>query len=102
MRYKAHELLEDQRSVDEKRGTRKERGYDANHYRLRKLIMHEQPLCPMCRDEGSLEPAIELHHIDGNPWNLDRTNLIMLCSRCHSKETVLHQGGFGRPPISSN
>lgn len=70
---------------DSKRQSRSKRGYNSSHYRLRKMVMAEQPICAA---EGCSEPGIEMDHIDGNPWNRDRSNLQMLCKRCHSEKTA--------------
>ena len=35
--------------------------------------------------------ATEVHHIDGNVYNLDESNLEPLCHECHSRETAKGQ-----------
>ena len=82
------------KQADSKRGTSKERGYGANHRKLRKIVLAEEPLCRHCKQEGRLVPATEMDHIDGNVYNLERDNLQGLCKSCHSKKTVKEQGGF--------
>jgi HNH endonuclease len=39
-------------------------------------------LCEICKT-NKFE---QWHHIDGNPGNNDRSNLMMLCAECHTKE----------------
>ncbi len=84
------------RVYDRDRPPRSKRGYDRAHYRLRKLVMAEQPLCVACEKAGRIEPGIEMDHIDGDVMNKDRDNLQMLCKRCHSRKTAREQGGLGR------
>ena len=85
---------ERQKRADSKRGTAKERGYNARHRKLRKIVLSEEPLCRYCKEKGKLTQATEMDHIDGNPYNLERENLQSLCKSCHSKKTVKEQGGF--------
>jgi len=82
---------------DKRREKTTARGYGGNHRRLRKLVMAEQPLCPVCQAEGIIKEATEMDHIDGNAHNLERSNLQMLCARHHRIKTNREQGGFGRP-----
>jgi len=79
---------------DRDRPSSSTRGYNRNHYRLRKMVMADQPLCLLCEAEGRIVPGVELDHIDGDPWNLERENLQMLCKKHHSVKTVRKQGGF--------
>lgn len=39
--------------------------------------------CPFCH--GTDVGCFQIHHIDGNPANHSRRNLILLCPTCHSK-----------------
>jgi hypothetical protein len=41
--------------------------------------------CPFC--EGQEVGHFEIHHIDENPANNDKINLLLLCPTCHSKIT---------------
>lgn len=54
--------------------------------KLRALLQQEiKSSCPFC---ASHEVAhFEIHHIDENPSNNDKANLLMLCPICHSKIT---------------
>ena len=42
-------------------------------------------VCTWCNSYRSICPyvALSVHHIDGNPYNNHRTNLIVLCNSCH-------------------
>ena len=82
------------REYDRDRLSPSKRGYNRNHYKLRKMIFNEEGgLCRKCREEGRLQAAAELHHKDGNAWNLERENLIPLCKSHHSSITNKTQGG---------
>lgn len=60
--------------------------------KLRALVLAEQPLCPECNERGILEPATEVHHIDDDPTNNDRSNLVGLCKPCHTRHTLRDMG----------
>ena len=81
---------------DAKRGTSTQRGYGVGHRKIRAIVMKEEPLCRHCKAKGIRTPGTEMDHIDGNPHNIDRDNLQMLCKSCHSKKTIKEQGGFGK------
>jgi len=51
----------------------------------------------MCRAEGIIKAANVVDHIDGNAWDNSEGNLQALCVSCHSRKTVLEDGGFGKP-----
>ncbi len=67
--------------------------------KVSKLYLIEHPLCVMCNREGRLTPATEVDHIipHGGDVKLfwDSNNWQGLCKSCHSKKTVLEDGGFG-------
>lgn len=73
---------------EKKKPSIRKRGYDKNHFKLRTIMLHEQPLCAVCG-----QPATDLDHIDGDPFNRERKNLQMLCKACHSLKTNREQGG---------
>lgn len=60
--------------------------------KLRALVLAEQPLCPECKERGILEPATEVHHMDDDPTNNDRGNLVGLCKPCHTRHTLRDMG----------
>jgi len=51
--------------------------------RLRREKMYQPKKCKWCRKQ----PSQEIHHIDGNPRNNKRDNLIALCGTCHNRVT---------------
>ena len=48
----------------------------------RTLVSLDGP-CQLC---GEKEKRREIHHIDGNPFNNDLTNLMRLCYTCHKAQ----------------
>lgn len=77
------------------RPTTTERGKGAEWRRIAAAFLAVHRLCqiPGCR-----RPATCVDHIV--PWPIgsnDLSNLQALCQSCHSRKTVLRDGGFGRP-----
>ena len=66
---------------------------------LRRLKLSSNPLCELCEKAGLVVSANQVDHITsiqagGDAASLD--NLMSLCTPCHSRKTVLKDGGFGR------
>lgn len=84
------------------RASRHERGYDSRWSKFAKSYLLRHPLCVMCKDRGRIVTATCVDHVDGlgprGARGFDETNLRALCARCHSRKTVLEDGGFGRKP----
>jgi 5-methylcytosine-specific restriction protein A len=59
--------------------------------RLRRLVLSEQPLCPLCRAAGEYVASTDVHHVDDDASNNLRSNLVGWCHSCHSKETRRNQ-----------
>ena len=76
------------------------RGYDNRWRKIRAAQLAMEPLCRMCLAEGKYTPATDVDHIiphRGNPRLMyDVDNLQSLCHSCHSRKTVLEDGGFGK------
>jgi len=51
--------------------------------KTRKELTTRPRKCKWCRKQ----PAQEIHHINGNPRNNKRDNLIALCGTCHNRVT---------------
>lgn len=66
---------------------------------IRRRYITAHPLCEMCRREGRITPAAEVHHIlplaDGGTH--DPENLMALCKPCHSRITATEGGRWGKP-----
>ncbi len=75
---------------DERRGSSRQRGYDARWERLRAMHLASEPLCRMCKQAGRTTPAVLVDHItpinDGGAI-LDDRNLQSLCRSCHDDKT---------------
>lgn len=75
---------------DRYRGSRQERGYDADWERFRKWFLSIYPLCLDCRIAGKVQMATDVHHLhklaDGGA-RLDPDNCMALCHSCHSVRT---------------
>ena len=89
--YCLKHLSEKYRQEDANRSSSNERGYDYQWHKLRNYILAKEPLCRKCQAEGLVMIATEVHHIDGNVYNLDESNLEPLCHECHSRETAKGQ-----------
>lgn len=79
----------------EQRPSACKRGYNRNWQRLRLLVLRAKPLCEDCQANNKLTAASEVDHRDGNVRNLEESNLVPLCKSCHSRKTVLCDGGLG-------
>ncbi len=87
---------------DERRGSSRQRGYDARWQRVRAMHLAAEPLCRMCVQAGRVTVASMVDHImpirDGGEV-LNDDNLQSLCERCHDAKTAsdlaARRGGVG-------
>lgn len=83
-----------------KRSSAAARGYDADWRRLREAHLSVFPLCAVCRETETIEPATDVDHIQPTSIaphrRLDPSNLVSLCHSCHSRKTAMEDGGFRR------
>lgn len=71
---------------DQVRGSAAARGYGRRWQALRKLVLHEQPICEM---PGCGMMATDVDHIlaKAKGGTDERGNLRALCHACHSRKT---------------
>ena len=79
-----------------KRPSRSKRGYGRAWQRIRAAHLASKPLCADCKAKGLTVAATCVDHVDGDSFNNDPGNHRSLCSSCHARKTVVHDGGFGR------
>ncbi len=80
------------------------RGYGGRWQRLARMFLRRHPLCA---DPFGIHAAgrgvVAAECIDHivplrRGGSNDESNLQALCTSCHARKTVLHDGGFGRRP----
>ena len=74
--------------------------YNTRRWRkLRAAYLMEHPLCEICKKDGVLTPAIDVHHRDSftnyeglqlHEKAFDSDNFVALCKKCHA---TLHKNG---------
>jgi 5-methylcytosine-specific restriction enzyme A len=81
-----------------------QRGYDSAWERVRlRALKRDQYLCQDClKNDDRYVPAEHVDHVKrftgkSDPRRLDLNNLRSLCRPCHSRKTVLSDGGWGHP-----
>ena len=85
------------RRLERNRQRRRELPTNSTAWRkIRSAVLTEQPLCVICAERGRRTPATQVDHIDGDAFNNAWDNLQALCHSCHSRKTVLEDGGLGR------
>ena len=87
------------KKVEPERKTAYERGYNNKWRKARFHYLQSHPLCVHCDAEGRVTPATDLDHIIPHKGDMslfwDSHNWQPLCKSCHSRKTVLEDGGFG-------
>jgi 5-methylcytosine-specific restriction enzyme A len=88
------------READRARGSAHARGYDRAWRRVRASLLAGEPLCRLCRQDGRVTVATEVHHevrVKDNPsLRLDPTNLVPLCQRCHVRISLSEDASASR------
>ena len=75
------------------------RGYGSRWRKARAVFLDKNPLCVHCQRVGVVTAATDVDHIkphkgdEGLFW--DESNWQPLCHSCHSRKTVVEDGGFG-------
>lgn len=71
--------------------------YGSTWRKIRSRYIKAHPLCEECRKAGKLTPAEEVHHVIplAKGGTHDESNLMSLCTSCHSKITACEGGRWG-------
>ena len=78
------------RAKEQARGSRHERGYDAQWSRVRAIVIAREPLCRACAAQHRATVALDVDHIvpiDEGGARYDLDNLQPLCRACHNAKT---------------
>lgn len=72
--------------------------YGRTWKRIRDRYIATHPLCQQCEKHGQIKPAEEVHHIKplSQGGTNDVSNLMALCTSCHSEITARDGGRWGR------
>lgn len=75
------------------------RMYSWNWRKYSQNYIKAHPLCRICLEDGKIIPATEVDHIIPHKGDKDlfwaEDNHQALCKPCHSRKTVLEDGGLG-------
>ena len=80
---------------EQARGTSTQQGYGSAWRHVRDAFLAAHPWCVGCGASATDVDHIVASRRGGTD---DWENLRPLCHPCHSRKTVLHDGGFGRQP----
>lgn len=99
-RYCPEHKVERRKQYDRQRGTAAQRGYTSRWHKYSVAYRKEHPLCVGCLVANVISPSEHVDHIiavsgPDDPLFWEQTNHQALCQSCHSKKTVLEDGGFG-------
>lgn len=66
--------------------------------KIRAVYLASHPLCERCKRQGKITPAEEVHHMRplSEGGTNDFSNLMALCTSCHSEITAREGGRWGR------
>lgn len=77
-----------------------QRGYGAQHQKLRKLLLAQEPLCRLCKANGRVREAKIADHImpiaKGGAIH-ELSNLQPVCADCHDAKTRKDNGWKAKP-----
>ncbi len=94
----AHQKLIDARYNKYQRDPATRKRYGGEWRKIRGRYIKVHPLCEMCKKVGKLTPAEEIHHIIplSKGGTHDESNLMSLCTSCHSTITAREGGRWLR------
>ena len=93
-----HQRQENKRYEKYDRSPEMKKRYGIAWKRIRDRHIAQHPLCEVCKRNGNLTPAEEVHHIVplSQGGTNDITNLMSLCKECHSEITAREGGRWTR------
>lgn len=93
-----HQRQENKRYEKYDRSPEMKKRYGIAWKRVRDRHIAQHPLCEVCKRNGNLTPAEEVHHIVplSQGGTHDDSNLMSLCKSCHSEITA-KEGGRWTP-----
>lgn len=93
-----HQKQENKRYEKYDRSPEMKKRYGRAWKRVRDRHIAQHPLCEVCKRNGNLTPAEEVHHIVplSQGGTHDDSNLMSLCKSCHSEITA-KEGGRWTP-----
>lgn len=80
---------------DATRPTSRQRGYTGKWQIARKAFLSTNPVCVTCDAPATVVDHATPHRGDARLF-WARSNWRPMCASCHSRKTVLFDGGFGR------
>ncbi len=92
-----HQKLADRQYEQYRRDPATRKRYGRNWQRIRAQYIAAHPLCERCLAEGKHTPVQEVHHkipLSKGGTN-DYSNLMSLCTSCHSAITAKEGGRWG-------
>lgn len=60
---------------------------------IRAQVLAEQPLCPICKAQGRIEPAVDVDHVNNNSHDNRRENLVGMCRSHHAEKSATEARG---------
>ena len=93
-----HQRQENKRYEKYDRSPEMKKRYGIAWKRVRDRHIAQHPLCEVCKRNGNLTPAEEVHHIVplSQGGTHDDSNIMSLCKSCHSEITA-KEGGRWTP-----
>ena len=82
--------------------SRQSRGYGAEHDRIRKHLLHVEPLCRECAKQGRTELATIADHVIplSKGGKTELTNYQPLCRPCSAAKTAADEGRTVKPKLT--
>ena len=91
--------VQEQREIDQRRGSAARRGYDGRWCAARRRFLSTHPLCVECQRVGVITAAAVVDHIIPHKGDQvlfwDVTNWQVLCKQCHDRKTAETDGRWG-------